>query len=196
MKKKIIFSDCHWNSLDAEDVRPEFGEDVIYIGDNHEFKNIDVKDVPMLISKYRDFLTKAHMSGTRVLSGNHEVSVGNKFCWRYNDTIYDIQGKGVLYIHGPEITWSKNKYKKWKVKPPGMSKFKRKISCFLSKLRSKIGTRGTLSKKKLKKASDLAKEFECSTIVFGHTHPSKLIDQTYNGVRVVNVPRGRTELYL
>ncbi len=35
-----IFSDCYWNGPTPVDVPPEFGRNVFYIGDNHEFKNI------------------------------------------------------------------------------------------------------------------------------------------------------------
>ena len=41
-----------------------------------------------------------------------------------------------------------------------------------------------------------AKEYNCDTVVFGHTHTRKLIKVKYKDVTIINVPRGVHELDL
>ena len=45
-------------------------------------------------------------------------------------------------------------------------------------------------------ASKEAEKNNCKIVVFGHTHPDSLVVRTINGIKIINVKKGCTYLYL
>lgn len=189
MKTWKVFFDIHkWAPHDLK-IKEEFGLNVFYGGDNHEMKNIPREDIAHHIDKYKKFLIHCVYSRTKVISGNHECSVGSQFC----KNNYFIDEK-VLFVHGDILSYSEKKFKRWRNKTPGVNSFKLFIAKFFNNfIRIKSAK---ISKAKIKKGIELMDKYECSTIVFGHTHPKKIIDITTiaNGkeYRFVNCPRGKS----
>lgn len=188
MNKYTIFSDCHWNGVDPINVSPEFGARVIYIGDNFEFKNISKKRLAKAFDQYETFINRAKAGLSTVITGNHEVSVGT------DERITKVID-GILFTHGHYALWSNKKIDKWEAMAPGRGFFARLFSKSLNGLRHLV-PRKKLSKKEMRALASYARFYECHTICLGHTHPSILIDVTYKNIRIVNVPRGKTEVIL
>lgn len=191
MKIKVI-SDCHKNGPDPVDCLFELGPNIIYIGDNHELKNIPMEGVEKRIAEFHKFVIDCRNTDTHIIPGNHEVVYG-LICCTAKEVIREINGKRVLFSHGDKILWPLERYRRWSLMEPGAGKFKIAISKMGSKLRRFISP-SRLSKKKLDKLAAHAKSLGCDTIVVGHTHPKKLIDVVHDDIRIINVPRGMTEI--
>jgi len=190
--KITVFSDCHWFGPTPSKVKPEFGKNVYYIGDNHEFKNIPKKRIKHFERVYKGFLISCKNSETNVLNGNHEVSVGADLL---GVNSLSIPNKNAMLIHGDLVLWPNKKFNSWREKKPGKSRrviFGIKIK---NLWRNRKGST-KLSQKKIELFSEFAKNMGVKTIIFGHTHPKRLIDETHNGIRIINVPRGKTEIIL
>ena len=198
--KVVIFSDCHWNASTPVDVIKEFGSNVYYIGDNFEFKNIPKDRIGLYKNRYLDFLTHCYETDTKVLNGNHEVSIGKN----YNnvETIFlDINEvrlsdtERVAFEHGDIAMEGHDYHERWLNKKPGKSWHVRFGIYLKNKIRNKRGAT-KLSKKKIFKLVARAKLLKVDVIIIGHTHPKRVIDETHSGIRIINVPRGKTVLYL
>lgn len=178
--KLIFYSDLHFFAPHSIEIKLEFGSDIYYIGDIIDMANCK-KDKVSEADSYRIFL-KNNCKGN-FLNGNHELSL---------DTDIFIKRKGICITHGDIFDWEKEKFDYWRTKKkPGKKAIKRfgvKILHFFRKIKSK----GSISKKTMTKAAQYAKEQKCHTIVFGHKHPAKLVDQIHDGIRIVCVPRGKT----
>lgn len=188
MRKIVVYSDCHWFGPTPVKVEPEFGPNVFYIGDNHEFKNIPYDEVYMRLNEYRQFLKKCKKTGTKVIQGNHEVSIGN----RHVDKFFLNYHNAVMF-HGHYPLWSEEKISRWHMMDSGKPRYK----IFGIKIKNYFRNRGgctKLSTKIIDEMFNQANFYEKSTVIFGHTHPKRLIDENHYGIRMINVPRGRTEL--
>jgi predicted phosphodiesterase len=62
------------------------------------------------------------------------------------------------------------------------------------KLFHKLYSYGNLSNADMKKAAAFARAKNCTTIIFGHVHPEKVIDKIVDGVRIICLPRGYSEV--
>lgn len=189
MKKVYVYSDCHWFGPTPSKELPIFGPDVKYIGDNHELKNVPKSKVVSYVNEYRDFLNQCYATDTGVVAGNHERSAGTDFCknpyWHIDD--------GVLYFHGDILSYSEKKMKAWRTGKMGKSRWTIAGIGFKNFFRN-MGGGKSISEKKKEKVLKYLEQFGCHTAVFGHTHPAKVIDVTYKGKRIINVPRGYTQL--
>jgi hypothetical protein len=185
-----VFSDCHWNGPTPVDIEPEFGENIFYIGDNHELKNIPFDKVPKYSKQYLDFLAKCKSSNTAILNGNHEVSIG------YNNIDLEVllpENKSIAMVHFHRESWPIAKVVKWHDMTPGKSKmniFKIKIKNII---KNKLGS-SNLKNKHKDICLKIAKKYNVKNVVFGHTHPKKLIVEMHNEITMVNVPRGKSTL--
>lgn len=188
MKTWTIYTDLHIGSSYEMKVQQEFGEDVIYIGDNYELKNIPYKDVPKRISIYLGFLKRCRDSGTVALQGNHERKAGTKYCGRdyyVND--------GVLFMHGDEIDYSSKKLNRWRYGNLGNYW----LALFLIGIYTKVFRyeSSTISKREITNAVNMLRYFDCHTMVWGHRHSRRIIDivEVVDGIpyRLVNLPRGK-----
>jgi len=187
-----IFSDCHWFGPTPSEAVPEYGASVFYLGDNHEMKNIKKKDVSARIEEYNDFLSECLKTCTNVLTGNHEVSAGKDLC---GVDVLKIEARKVGFVHGDLVLWEPKKSAKWRARKCGLSWFRIKLIHVKNLFRNKSGA-SALSSKQIELFSRFAKKHNVTTVVFGHTHPKKLIDETHEGIRLINVPRGRTKLFV
>jgi len=158
--RTIVFSDCHKNGPTPSKVVFQFGFRVFYIGDNHEFKNLLKKLVSKCTAEYRSFLVRCRETGTKVLNGNHEVEVGEKYLGK--KYIIDTE-TNTLFVHGDYPLYSQEKWNKWHTMKAGCGRFK----LMFIKLKNAFRDHGfatKLSEEKIKIFSDLAKKHEVKNI--------------------------------
>lgn len=191
--KVTVFSDCHWHGPTPVDIEPEFGKNVFYIGDNHEFKNIPKKEeiINEYLDQYAEFLKKCSDTETKILDGNHEISVGEN----NNIEVLFTEDNKIAFVHFHRELWTEKKVNKWHQMKPGISK----VYLFFIKIKNLIGNKigaNNLKKKHIRICHEIAKKYDVSTVVFGHTHPRRLIIESHDGIRMINVPRGKTILDL
>lgn len=185
----IVYADCHRFGPSPVNVKFEFGSNVFYIGDNHELKNIKKSKVNRRVGSYKQFLKVCKETNTNVLAGNHEVSPGTIYCG-VRTIVKEINGKKVLFVHGDYPLWEEAKRNKWHNRHAGIGRFTLFGIKIKNTLRDHSGSK-SLSNKKIDIFTSLAKEYGCDIVVFGHTHPKKTIDETHNGIRIINAAKGR-----
>ena len=180
--KISVYSDCHYYTpqeircIPTERVQV-LAENAFSIGDNFDRKGCEPKDANKLIKEFEEH--KRIFEG-RWLSGNHEV-LGD------NVSLAFLVSNGVLFVHG-DIFWGVEKANEFRKEQPyqGYSAVKRMLA-FGRKIYG-----GHLSNAEAAEAAKLAKQFGCKVIIFGQTHVKKLQDKTVDGIRIINVPRGKT----
>lgn len=193
MKKYIIYSDCHFGGVDPVNVKKKYTKNTIFLGDNHEFKNVPKNKVTQLMDDYEYHLKKCTRSGAIEIVGNHEVSVSQGRLFHFDD--------GVLFIHGHRALYSEMAIAKWETRKPGQGFFLRIFSKSISKLRHCFPKK-EISKNQLKKLDKYVNIIQrivrepVHTVVFGHTHPISTLQTTYFGRRYVNVVRGKSEVWV
>tara|TARA_R110002096_G_scaffold172848_2_gene346802 strand:- start:967 stop:1305 length:339 start_codon:yes stop_codon:yes gene_type:complete len=102
---------------------------------------------------------------------------------------YFVKYGNVLLTHGHALFWNQKKISKWENKKGGMKWWRYKIYQ-LTHHSGRSGKALKLSGEKAAEIASLTKEMGCDTIIFGHTH--RVFDEKYAGVRIINVPKGRT----
>lgn len=187
----VVFSDCHWKGPTPINVEPELGQDIFYIGDNHEFKNIPKEKEKEYTKQYVDFLQECKNTGTNILNGNHEVSVGYE---RNNVDVLITKDKSTAFVHFHREVYSEKTANKWHKRKPGIGNFKLMLITAKNVGAKLVGAK-KLKEKHLKICLKIAEKYNVKNVVFGHTHPKKLIIESHGGITMVNVPRGRTVLY-
>lgn len=186
----VIFSDCHWKGPTPIGIDPEFGPDLFYIGDNHEFKNIPREKVSEYTKQYVDFLLECKNTGTNVLNGNHEVVVGYE---HNNIEVLITNDQSTALVHFHRELYSEKNVKKWHNRKPGVGKFKLKLIATKNAVAKFVGAK-KLKEKHIKICLNIAEKYNVKNVIFGHTHPQKLIIESHDGIAMVNVPRGKTVL--
>lgn len=182
--KKTIYTDCHFFGVDPiENVTLEYTQDTIFMGDNFEFKNINSKILEHVSDVYDSHMRKVGLHGSIELVGNHEVNMTRGRLHYIED--------GVLFIHIPDIDF----LLRWGKKSPCRNVFKIMVSKLLAVARN-IKPNKTVSKKNIERCIKLSKKFNCHTVVFTHTHIKEKYDKLHKGIRIINLPRGKTELIL
>lgn len=154
---------------------------LVYLGgDNFDFANMLVEDIP----RYKEF-HKYILSLKDVfeLKGNHErMTIVDEFI---------IIGKVILKHFDFEF-WGAEKAIAYRSKPMGASAFKRKL---VTKMDDWAQDRTVKLKKDfLKRAVESAKEKDCTTIIGGHKHPPETIDVVHDGIRIIVLKRGFSEV--
>ena len=189
--KIAVYSDVHLmaphyvsgleSEIQSKDlVKERYGvEDVFLTGDIIDVDNCKRKHLQLAKDRVKD-LKKIH--GAHYLLGNHECQEPERYFFKY---------KNVLFTHGHTLFWDLKKIAKWENKKGGMKWWRYKLYA-LTHHSGRNGKPLKLSTEKIIEFSSLAKSFGCNTIVFGHTH--RVYDETYHGVRIINVPKGRTIL--
>lgn len=179
MKLKI-FSDIHEFSSYEIPVKWEYGQDCFYLGDNVDLRGCSMEDVPKAIIR-RNRLREAFRG--RYVSGNHELETTD---------LWIKKGK-VLLAHGDYIFWRKKHATRYRNKVAGASWLYRIYAKMVYGFFGKFMCAPFPSFFK-KKAVRVAKAAGCNIIILGHWHPPKVVDIFYKGVRIVVVPRGKTEV--
>ena len=176
-----IYTDLHIGSPYLEkDILPTTKEQILAensydVGDTFEIKNCDPKDLNNLLIRQANFQQLFH---GRYVTGNHSVDKGKG--------IKQIIIGDILFIHGDYIFMGQEKAEKFRNEQGGQG------SGIIQKIGSKF--HGKVSKKEAKQLAEYAKSFGVSTIVTGHVHVKSVFDKVIDGIRVINCPRGRTEI--
>jgi predicted phosphodiesterase len=192
----VIFSDTHYfGAHGLNDLKLTYGPNTYYLGDIYDLKNAPrdkVGEVEKAISALREKV------GKRYVRGNHELGAFGRGA---KDEDYYITDNGVLFTHGHyKISFTDGELAQWETAEAGAGTLKRVGRKLLE---------GVVEKPAAPKREYLARAVEmvnrhnkahpldpCHTIVFGHTHVKKVYAETIDGVRVINVPMGVTELDL
>lgn len=179
-----IYADFHRYGADPLPVPfPNCNPDLceVILGDYIDFRNARKEDEEEMVRLYN--MTKAHF-GPRYLSGNH--------CC-FGDRDVPLQIKNILFMHGDSLVYGRAKSEERRSEEPFATPFKR----FWKKWASKIGSKlPTIVRIKPDEIAHLRMEYHFDTIVMGHIHPRKMKDVRINGVRVLVLPRGVTEIEL
>jgi hypothetical protein len=159
---------------------------VLYIdlGDNVDLAGAEENDLGELKQLRLWLLEKL---GKRYRDGNHgRVEPRDKY-YRINDD---------LFGHGDEIKWGKKKSMKYRAKPHGASKFKRKFIIPLIEWAEQFGV-NRVTRKMKKNVRKLLIEKGCTTYHCGHVHVKELtIVDLGNGLTLKVYPRGFSDVKL
>ena len=182
MKIKVA-SDIHFFGVDpVKDVEFDDLNGCILLGDILDLKNVLPEfheNCKYLRDRYLD------MCGIHYITGNHE-------CYSLNLHLHlpDVNGKRVDLIHGDIPLWGLSKAIGRRNVKGGCGRFLRFFKWIGSKYRNVVGC-----KLKDKEKRELIKYCpDSDVIIIGHKHPKKIIDEIYNGVGLIVVPRGITEI--
>ena len=193
--KIVVYSDCHLYAphsvlkknpeIEMELFTPtttmlKYGAAKVFLtGDIVDTDNAKKKNI-RICRDLIDELKEIH--GDSYASGNHECVDGSP---------YYIKHDNILICHGHTLFWDMDKVRKWENKKGGMSYWRYKAYQWF-KHSGRNGKQLGLSGEKASEIATIAKSYNCDTIIFGHTH--RAYDEVYAGVRIINVPKGRTIL--
>lgn len=195
-----VYTDLHWGQTSEilKDLVPKKGD--IFTGDIFDIKNTSKKHIKEQLQKQQDFIKKCKEVGAYYILGNHDLLPDNTLTVLNLNKIVDgpvprhmISGD-VIFTHGHYIAWDQAQVDEWKAKKPnGVGLFRR-----LTLEVQDLYVRGTWKPDTIEseKAYNIAIENNCKTIVFGHHHTDKVVDYIYKGIRIINLPRGKTVLDL
>lgn len=181
MKRFKLFTDIHEFGCYAIDCPLEFGEDCYYLGDNVDLSCCRPEDVESARTKLAAY--KQAFKG-RYVSGNHEL-----------EEVNHLKVDNVLMTHGDYIFWPKVQADAYRSRKAGMGWLGRfAINLVVGEV---LAQRNWEINRLTKiRCHRLAKKYGCDTIVCGHWHPRTLQDFVYRGIRIIVLPRGKTELFL
>lgn len=161
-------------------------EKSIFIGDNVDLANCKKKDHERAMITYNHL--KIHSK--HWIDGNHERMREN------NDYIKMYENKNmdhIMLVHGDFEAWGIDRAQKYRLKKHCAGWFKRNLWVRALKNFEKIGKHKP-SKKMIKNLVAHAKFLNCKTIICGHKHPKDTYDYMHDGVRVIVLKRGLTEI--
>lgn len=196
-----VITDLHLHGPNpVKDVSLEYGEDVLYLGDNFEAKNVLKEDLPLVIDSMWMHNQKCIETKTINLSGNHEMMYGRDLGFLDEKYIPESQ---LLCFHGDKPL--DPKYAEWRKQAGGKSakmialiKAKNLVTNALKKVKKK--------KKLSDKKADLLVNFALAyaeshgvivkKIFIGHMHPSVIIRKEWKGIEIYVFPRGKSLIAL
>lgn len=154
-----------------------FGENAFFLGDIVEAKNAEKNQCAEMKEYFRRF---SEISKNRMVLGNHDGSFQG-----VDDILVDGH---ILITHGDRFLWTKKH----------SERFRNEKQCQGSGLIQKILSKhhGSVSNREASDAAEYARLRGADTIVFGHVHVDRKLDKIVNGIRVICLPRGKTELNL
>lgn len=160
-------------------------ENTILLGDIVDLSCCD-KNSLQNANRVHEYLEEKH--GTNYLDGNHdpEYPIGT---FKILNSIYITHGD----LEANPEKWPQ--YRKKHLKKQGAGWLKKLfIMNTVSLFNELIGGRPKIEF--FQRAAKRAKANNCHTYICGHLHPKKLIDVNYDGIRIVVVPQGITEIEL
>jgi predicted phosphodiesterase len=191
LKKYIVFTDCHKFGADPSPniVFPKTREEVIAtnsisIGDNFDLYNAPKKEVENC-RKERD--EHYRIFGNSCVSGNHDLETDTK-------SLFKIVDDHILISHGDVLFWGMDMAMSFRSKKAGSVYLYRVWARAVSKFRTFTGA--GMSEKNIMECVKAAKAVKCDVVVTGHRHCKHMIVAERDGVTVINLPRGRNEVYL
>jgi len=201
----IIYTDTHWRFPFPSISSLDFGPNVFYIGDNIELVNFDPKYTEETLAWARAFFRKCIETNTNMGKGNHEGGL-----YKYLSEMIEIEiPMEIVFLWNDQLTvachglhtWKPKRVQKWFDKPLkpdtlfGSRFLKKLFSKTLAKGR-RIWKKTKLSKKQVKRTNAymMFMQPEPKTLIMGHIHPTKHIDETHDGKRMICCMQGRTVL--
>lgn len=165
-------------------------KDEYLLGDIVDLANCTIGDVPKYKRRRLELKAAYNQDKLRYIDGNHCRIILHDQCIR----LFDRYGKLVVMYHGDYISWGAEKSLSYRSKKLGASFFKRQILVrAIEQFEETIGRRLTDVKLDMVKK---AKADGASTIIIGHCHPKETIDEVIQGVRIIILKRGRSEVDL
>lgn len=155
---------------------PSFKERTFYVGDIVDLANTVENEKPAALKEIEDLRNSC---GDNYIRGNHEMDSFGKI-GENRKKIY--QGR-ILFLHGHTLRYSKDRVDYWE---SGKRAEYKKGEWEKSRTLDEAFT----------DAANEAKQNNCNIVVFGHTHPDTLTVRTINGIKIINVRKGCTYLYL
>lgn len=177
----VVVADVHEFGVDPVDcIIPAPSRDTILLGDIVDRKNALHSQVKLADERMFKLLD---LHPGRYLTGNHE-------CYFQHTTLIE---DGILFTHG-DIPYYGDKWRMIRLHSTGCGRFLRFFKWIGSKYRTIFPYKP--SDKHLTLLSNMARGFNCHTIVIGHKHPKEILTYVHNGVKCVLVPRGISYLTL
>lgn len=182
--KYVLYADLHLGS--PIEIKPEklfiAGENKILLGDIVDLANCK-KDTVQYYRELHDELIGIH--GYQYIRGNHErLVIQNEIITR----------NGVLFAHG-DLEANPERWAKYRKKSHGAGWFKRKfIVPFIREAEEIIDRKP--KQDFLDRAAGLATVNYCHTYVCGHFHVDEVTIVNHKNIKIVLLPRGKTEIEL
>jgi len=178
-KMYTFYCDTHIGSVSPMDIIPTTEKEMLAQnaydgGDSFEIKNAEKNNCLNIKTRWANH--KKLFAG-RYVTGNHSLE-REPF-----DLLID--GK-ILLTHGDRPLWSTSK----------SDEFRREKSCQGSGVLQKIwfSRNGSVSNSEAKELANYTIARKGKVSVSCHVHVVSKFDQTVNGIRVINLPRGRSEI--
>jgi hypothetical protein len=183
VKRYTFFTDVHEYGAHAMSVDWEYGPECFSLGDNVDLSCCRWDQFWLAWQRRRELKEKF---GERYIPGNHELELGD------NDF---LKVDHILMTHGDYLFWSLEHAERYRKQKPCAGFFK---YWFTKIVFGWILSQVTWPIRQIVKerAYKLAKRFECSIVVCGHWHPTKLVKLEYKGITLIVLPRGKTTLEL
>jgi predicted phosphodiesterase len=183
--KLTVFSDCHLFTPMEMNIIPKdraiiIADNCYSIGDNYDRKGCEPKDAARFET---EFTKHREAFDGRFIYGNHDLPA--------NDHSKDfIKVGNVLLTHGDLICWDYQKSQDFRNEKPyqGYGAVKKLLNVIRKLWMNHI------SNFEEEQATKYCKQYGTNCIIYGHSHVSKVIEKRVNGIRIINVPRGRSIL--
>ena len=201
--KITILTDTHWRYTFPHEGDLPFGEDVFYLGDNVELVNFKKQHLLETLEFGEWFYKKCFETNTVAVKGNHE---GGLYRWLSTNhdievpvnVVKEINGKRVLFCHGLH-NWKTKRVQKWwdkPLKPDTLFGSKFLKSMFSKSLHGarKLWPKKKWSRKQRRNNLEIMKQYDVDILIQGHVHPTRLIDETHDGKRMICCMQGKTIL--
>lgn len=189
--KYMLVADTHlFSKYEVPNIRQKVldlpaNENTIFLGDIVDLSCCDKKNLDRARAVEKDLILKHRLN---YIDGNHNP----RTVFGY----YKIKGD-ILFTHGDidadPVKWPK--YRKKHLEKQGAGWFKKLfIMNTVSLFNELVGGKPKIEF--FQRAAKRAKANNCHTYVGAHFHPKQLIDVKYDGIRIVVVPQGITEVEL
>jgi uncharacterized protein YxjI len=195
-KKRIVYCDTHYGAPHSH--KPVvFEKNAILNGDIFDIKNASFDQLSKIYDHMNYIIDRY---GERYNLGNHELMAFFASIVRTNMSVDDWRHSffiedGILYSHGDIFKRGFEPAMKWRLdRSPGATDTKRclvKTGAIFREM--KMYSR--ISNSVARRAVMWAKHFDCHTVMWGHTHPVKQLEKVVDGIRLINLMRGRSEVW-
>jgi hypothetical protein len=183
-----FFVDAHLEGPHQIEVDWQYGPDCYYLGDNVDIKwGTGRYWVKVSLLKWFQLMFK-----DRFVRGNHELNVIDAPDYI---VVNGFTSNGILMTHGDHLFWGEKIADTYRGRKPVKNWFRRFLIGFFTGFMAQFLT-VPISQGFKERAFEKAKKLGCRTVVCGHWHPHKMVDFSYRGIRIIVLPRGRTDLEL
>jgi len=184
---KTFVADLHRGAKNELHCDYDLSDKNLYIvGDVYCMANIpksEVKKQQNNIDRERNILKN------RYITGNHERQ-------RDQDRVEKINSQ-VGVMHGDYIMWGHNRSVEYRSGKHGLGSlmYKLKGTLWVNTLEAiEHGYERELNKNDLERALGVCRHNALKVVIIGHGHFPELVRQNYKGIKVIGLPRGKTQL--